>query len=141
MIGAGVMGSGIAQWLSSRGVSVILRDVSIEALDRGLANIEKTYADAVKRGLMSEEKAKEGRARIVASTNPGPMRDVQIVIEAASEKLEIKKEIFRDLDCQDRRHRHSRDQHFGAFDQRSGGRKPNIRGASLVCIFSIRSAG
>ena len=47
-----------------------------EQIDRGLANIEKTYADAVKRGLMSEEKAKEGRARIVASTAPMEMRDV-----------------------------------------------------------------
>ena len=97
VIGAGVMGSGIAQWLSSRGVSVILRDVNSEAIDRGLANIDKTYADAVKRGLMSDEKAKEGRARIVASTAPVEMRDVQIVIEAASEKLEIKKQIFADL--------------------------------------------
>ncbi|HMG05190.1 MAG TPA: enoyl-CoA hydratase-related protein, partial [Chthoniobacterales bacterium] len=97
VIGAGLMGSGIAQWLSSRGVSVILRDVNSEAIDRGLANIEKTYADAVKRGLLSAEKAQEGRARIVASTQPGPMRDVQIVIEAASEKLEIKKKIFVDL--------------------------------------------
>ncbi|MEO8440452.1 MAG: 3-hydroxyacyl-CoA dehydrogenase NAD-binding domain-containing protein [Spartobacteria bacterium] len=98
VIGAGVMGSGIAQWLSSRGISVILRDVTTEVLDHGLAKIEKTYGEAVKRGLMSEEKAKEGRSRIVASANPGPMRDVQIVIEAASEKLAIKKEIFRDLD-------------------------------------------
>src|SRR5436190_896822 len=68
VIGAGVMGAGIAQWLSSRNVSVILRDVDSAAIDRGLANIEKTYADAVKRGLMSSEKAQEGRARIVAST-------------------------------------------------------------------------
>ncbi len=98
VIGAGVMGSGIAQWLSSRGVSVILRDVTTEVVSRGLANIEKTYGEAVKRGLLSEEKAKEGRSRIVASANPGPLRDVQIVIEAASEKLAIKKEIFRDLD-------------------------------------------
>ncbi len=97
VIGAGVMGSGIAQWLSSRGVSVILRDVGTEELTRGLANIEKTYADAVKRGIMTEEKAKEGRARIVASSAPIEMRDVQIVIEAASEKLEIKRQIFRDL--------------------------------------------
>jgi 3-hydroxyacyl-CoA dehydrogenase / enoyl-CoA hydratase / 3-hydroxybutyryl-CoA epimerase len=97
VIGAGVMGSGIAHWLSSRGVSVILRDVGTEELTRGLANIEKTYADAVKRGIVSDEKAKEGRARIVASSAPIEMRDVQIVIEAASEKLEIKKEIFRDL--------------------------------------------
>jgi len=97
VIGAGVMGSGIAQWLSARGVTVILRDVSREQLERGLANIEKTYSDAVKRGLMSEEKAKQGRARIVASTAPMELRDVQFAIEAASEKIDIKKEIFRDL--------------------------------------------
>lgn len=99
VIGAGVMGSGIAQWLSSRGVTVILRDVNVDVLEGGLAKIEKTYSDAVKRGLVSEEKAKEGRSRIVASANPGPLRDVQMVIEAASEKLEIKQEIFRDLDA------------------------------------------
>jgi 3-hydroxyacyl-CoA dehydrogenase / enoyl-CoA hydratase / 3-hydroxybutyryl-CoA epimerase len=100
VIGAGVMGSGIAQWLSSRGVTVILRDIAREQIDRGLANIEKTYADAVKRGLMTEEKAKEGRARIVASTAPMELRDVQFVIEAASEKIEIKKEIFLELAMQ-----------------------------------------
>src|SRR5205823_3242768 len=97
IIGAGVMGAGIAQWLSSRGVTVILRDVNRELLDRGLASIEKTYGDAVKRGLMTEEKAKEGRARIVASTAPMELRDVQIVIEAASEKMNVKREVFREL--------------------------------------------
>ena len=135
------MGSGIAQWLSSRGISVILRDVSVELLDRGLANIEKTYGEAVKRGLMSEEKAKEGRSRIVASANPGPMREVQIVIEAASEKLEIKKADLSRSRFQNRRHRHPRDQHLRAFDQRLSRRKPNIRSASSGCIFLIRSAG
>ncbi len=97
VVGSGVMGSGIAQWLSSRGVTVILRDVSREQLDRGLATIEKTYGDAVKRGIMTEEKATAGRARIVASTAPVELRDVAIVIEAASEKMEIKKQIFADL--------------------------------------------
>jgi 3-hydroxyacyl-CoA dehydrogenase / enoyl-CoA hydratase / 3-hydroxybutyryl-CoA epimerase len=97
VIGAGVMGSGIAQWLSSRGVTVILRDVAREQIDGGLANIEKVYADAVKRGLMSEEKAKQGRARICGSTAPMELRDVQFVIEATSEKMEIKKEVFREL--------------------------------------------
>src|SRR5436309_6598900 len=100
VIGAGVMGSGIAQWLSARGVTVILRDVNRELLDRGLANIEKTYADAVKRGIMTEAKAKEGRARIICSTAHVQMRDVGVVIEAASEKLDIKKEIFRELSMQ-----------------------------------------
>jgi 3-hydroxyacyl-CoA dehydrogenase/enoyl-CoA hydratase/3-hydroxybutyryl-CoA epimerase len=97
VIGAGVMGSGIAQWLSSRGVTVILRDVAREQIDRGLANIEKIYGDAVKRGLMTEEKAKQGRARICGSTAPMELRDVQFVIEAASEKLSVKKEVFREL--------------------------------------------
>src|SRR5207247_6078257 len=97
VIGAGVMGSGIAQWLSSRGVTVILRDIAREQIDRGLANIEKTYADAVKRGLMTEEKAKQGRARICGSTAPMELRDVLFVIEAASEKMNIKKEVFREL--------------------------------------------
>jgi 3-hydroxyacyl-CoA dehydrogenase / enoyl-CoA hydratase / 3-hydroxybutyryl-CoA epimerase len=97
VIGAGVMGSGIAQWLSSRGVTVILRDIAREQIDRGLANIDKVYADAVKRGLMTEEKAKKGRARICGSTAPMELRDVQFVIEAASEKVEIKKEVFREL--------------------------------------------
>ena len=97
VIGAGVMGSGIAQWLSSRGVTVILRDVARQQIDRGLVNIEKIYADAVKRGLMPEEKAKQGRARICGSTAPMELRDVQFVIEAASEKMEIKKEVFREL--------------------------------------------
>ena len=97
VIGAGVMGSGIAQWLSSRGVTVILRDVAREQIDRGLANVEKIYADAVKRSLMTEEKAKQGRARICGSTAPMELRDVQFVIEATSEKMEIKKEVFREL--------------------------------------------
>src|SRR5207253_2534085 len=89
VIGAGVMGSGIAQWLSSHGVTVILRDIAREQINRGLANIEKVYADAVKRGLMTEEKAKQGRARICGSTAPMELRDVRFVIEAASEKLSV----------------------------------------------------
>src|SRR5947207_4323825 len=97
VIGAGVMGSGIAQWLSSRGVTVILRDIAREQIDHGLANVEKIYADAVKRGLITEEKAKEGRARICGSTAPMELRDVRFVIEAASEKLSVKKEVFREL--------------------------------------------
>jgi 3-hydroxyacyl-CoA dehydrogenase/enoyl-CoA hydratase/3-hydroxybutyryl-CoA epimerase len=97
VIGAGVMGSSIAQWLSSRGVTVILRDIAREQIDRGLANIEKIYADAVRRGLMKEQKAKEGRARICGSTAPMELRDVRFVIEAASEKLSVKKEVFREL--------------------------------------------
>ncbi len=97
VVGAGVMGSGIAQWLSARGVSVILRDVNKEQIDRGLANIDKIYGDAVKRGILTEEKSREGRSRIVCSTAHTELRDVGIIIEAASEKLEIKKAVFHEL--------------------------------------------
>ena len=100
VVGAGVMGSGIAQWLSARGVTVILRDVSQDQIDRGLANIEKIYADAVKRGILSEQKAKEGRSRIICSTATVEPRDIELIIEAASEKFEIKKTIFRELSSQ-----------------------------------------
>ena len=77
---------------SSRGVSVILRDVSIvEQLDRGNRETSRRPdGDAVKCGLMSQEKATQGRARIVASSAGGDVCYVEIVIEAASEKVEIK---------------------------------------------------
>src|SRR5947207_1743334 len=100
VIGAGVMGSGIAQWLSSRGVTVILRDIAREQIDHGLANVEKISADAVKRGWITDEKAKQARPRICCSTTPMALRDVQFVIEAASEKIEVKKEIFLELAMQ-----------------------------------------
>ena len=100
VVGAGVMGSGIAQWLSARGVTVILRDVSQDQIDRGLANIEKIYADAVKRGILSDQKAKEGRSRLICSTATVEPRDLELIIEAASEKFEIKKTIFRELSSQ-----------------------------------------
>ncbi len=100
VIGAGVMGSGIAQWLSSRGVTVILRDVNKEQIDRGLSNIDKIYGDAVKRGILTEEKSKEGRSRIVCSTAHTELRAVGIIIEAASEKLAIKKAVFRELSAE-----------------------------------------
>jgi len=121
VIGAGVMGSGIAQWLSSRGVTVIVRDIAREQIDRGLANIEKTYADAVKRGLMRDEKAKEGRARIVASTAPMELRDVQFVIEAASEKDRHQKGNFSRAGDAGRAENHYCHKYICAADQRTGG--------------------
>ena len=123
VIGAGVMGSGIAQWLSSRGVTVILRDVSRELLDRGLANIEKTYADAVKRGLMTEEKAKaRARPHRGLGGSDGAARCAKLVIEAASEKIEIKKEIFRELSMQGRSENNRRHKYLGFADGRTGWR-------------------
>ncbi len=100
VIGAGVMGAGIAQWLSARGLSVILRDVSLEQLVRGMATVSSLYEDAVKRHHLTALEARDGKDRIFAAATDLPMRDVDIVIEAATEKLLLKQDIFRCLAAQ-----------------------------------------
>jgi 3-hydroxyacyl-CoA dehydrogenase/enoyl-CoA hydratase/3-hydroxybutyryl-CoA epimerase len=100
VIGAGVMGAGIAQWLSARGLSVILRDVSLDQLVRGMATVSSLYEDAVKRHHLSRIEARDGKDRIFAAATDLPMRDVDMVIEAATEKLPVKQDIFRCLVAQ-----------------------------------------
>jgi 3-hydroxyacyl-CoA dehydrogenase/enoyl-CoA hydratase/3-hydroxybutyryl-CoA epimerase len=100
VIGAGVMGAGIAQWLSARGLSVILRDVSLDQLVRGMATISSLYEDAVKRHHLSALEARDGKDRVFAAATDMPMREVDIVIEAATEKLPLKQDIFRCLVAQ-----------------------------------------
>jgi 3-hydroxyacyl-CoA dehydrogenase/enoyl-CoA hydratase/3-hydroxybutyryl-CoA epimerase len=100
VIGAGVMGAGIAQWLSARGLSVILRDVSLDQLVRGMATVSSLYEDAVKRHHLSRLEARDGKDRIFAAATDLPMRDVDMVIEAATEKLPVKQDIFRCLVAQ-----------------------------------------
>ncbi|HEY0550481.1 MAG TPA: 3-hydroxyacyl-CoA dehydrogenase NAD-binding domain-containing protein [Verrucomicrobiae bacterium] len=100
VIGAGVMGAGIAQWLSARGLSVILRDVSLDQLVRGMATVSSLYEDAVKHHHLTALEARDGKDRIFAAATDLPMRDVDIVIEAATEKLPLKQDIFRVLAAQ-----------------------------------------
>ncbi len=103
VIGAGVMGAGIAQRLSARGVEVFLYDLDVERVASGMKRIGQLYRKAVERHLMDEREARDGLDRI----HPAPgrsgeaaLRRVDLVIEAAVEKLEIKREIFRQLDRQ-----------------------------------------
>jgi 3-hydroxyacyl-CoA dehydrogenase / enoyl-CoA hydratase / 3-hydroxybutyryl-CoA epimerase len=98
VIGAGVMGAGIAQWISARQLPVILRDVGIEPVARGMAGIAKLYHDGVKRHLFTPREARDGLDRISPVPMEVPLRHVDIVVEAAVEKLELKKEIFQRLD-------------------------------------------
>jgi len=97
VIGAGVMGAGIAQWLSSREVRVILRDVNPQAVAAGLERIRKLFGD---RRVFSEKEARDGFDRIVPVTRAVPFDQVDLVIEAAVEKMEAKKKIFAQLDQQ-----------------------------------------
>jgi 3-hydroxyacyl-CoA dehydrogenase/enoyl-CoA hydratase/3-hydroxybutyryl-CoA epimerase len=98
VIGAGTMGAGIAQWLASRGIDVILRDVAPEALACGLQKIEKLFKGAAQSGVMSRSAARAGRDRITPVDVPVDMRTADLVIEAAVEKLALKKQIFAELE-------------------------------------------
>lgn len=98
VIGAGVMGSGIAQWLSTRGVKVILRDVDAARVAVGMGHVAKLYAAGVKRRVFNEREARRGMELISPTPVEVPMPRVDLVIEAAVEKMEIKKTIFRRLD-------------------------------------------
>jgi 3-hydroxyacyl-CoA dehydrogenase/enoyl-CoA hydratase/3-hydroxybutyryl-CoA epimerase len=97
VIGAGVMGSGIAQWLSSRGVRVILRDVNPPAVAAGLERIRKLFGN---RRVFTEKEARDGFDRIAPTARDVPFDHVDLVIEAAVEKMEAKKKIFAQLDGQ-----------------------------------------
>ncbi|MGK0187524.1 MAG: 3-hydroxyacyl-CoA dehydrogenase/enoyl-CoA hydratase/3-hydroxybutyryl-CoA epimerase [Verrucomicrobiales bacterium] len=97
VIGAGVMGSGIAYWLATRGYRVTLQDVSNDAVAAGLKRIHKNFDTAVNRKLLSRLEARDASDRIFATGSPVPLHRVGIVIEAATEKLDIKRAIFRDL--------------------------------------------
>ena len=99
VIGAGVMGAGIAQWLSSRGLPVLLRDVNAEQVARGMNSIAKIYSDGVRRHVLSRREARDGVDRIFPAPSEAPLRQVDLVIEAAVENLELKKTIFQRLDA------------------------------------------
>jgi 3-hydroxyacyl-CoA dehydrogenase/enoyl-CoA hydratase/3-hydroxybutyryl-CoA epimerase len=98
VVGAGTMGSGIAYWLSARQVEVTLRDITAEQVAKGMSNITKLYQDSVTRGIITDQEMSDQLARIHADSADGPLRNVDLVIEAAFEDLEVKKQIFRRLD-------------------------------------------
>jgi 3-hydroxyacyl-CoA dehydrogenase/enoyl-CoA hydratase/3-hydroxybutyryl-CoA epimerase len=98
VIGAGVMGAGIAQWLSSRQLPVILRDINAEQVAKGMAAIAKTYKDGAKRHVFTSLEVRNGLDRIFPAPMEVPLRHVDLIIEAAVEKLELKKKIFQSLD-------------------------------------------
>ena len=89
VVGAGVMGSGIAQWLSARGLPVILRNVKLEFLAKGISNISRLYAEGVKRHLFTPAEARAGMDRISPAAVEVPLHHVDMVIEAAVEDMAL----------------------------------------------------
>ncbi|MGZ4122347.1 MAG: 3-hydroxyacyl-CoA dehydrogenase NAD-binding domain-containing protein, partial [Tumebacillaceae bacterium] len=98
VIGAGQMGSGIAQVCAQAGYEVILNDIKPEFLERGIGTITKNLSRDVEKGRKTEEEKAAVLARITATTNIGEAHDAQLAIEAATENMEIKKNIFRQMD-------------------------------------------
>jgi 3-hydroxyacyl-CoA dehydrogenase/alkylation response protein AidB-like acyl-CoA dehydrogenase/enoyl-CoA hydratase/carnithine racemase len=98
VIGSGVMGGGIAQWLSARQVSVILKDINTERVAKGMAAIAKIYQDGAKRHVFTPREVRDGLDRISPVSAPVPLGRCDLVIEAAVENLDLKKKIFQGLD-------------------------------------------
>ena len=98
VVGAGTMGNGIAHTFSQFNYTVNLVDVNDEFLIRGMTNISKNLDRQIKKGTVTEDRKKEILASIKTSTDIMVAKDSDIVIEAATENPEIKKNIFRTLD-------------------------------------------
>jgi len=98
VIGAGLMGSGIAQVAAVAGWQVTLRDVDDEALARGVSAIEKSLARFVKKGTLDQAGADAALAAITTTTDLEAAAEADLVVEAVFEKLEVKREVFAALD-------------------------------------------
>ncbi|MDV5148408.1 3-hydroxyacyl-CoA dehydrogenase family protein [Streptomyces sp. SBC-4] len=98
VIGAGLMGSGIAQVSAQAGWDVVLRDVTDAALTRGTDGIKASYDRFVAKGKLSAADAEAALGRITATTDLEAVADADIVVEAVFENLDVKHEIFRSLD-------------------------------------------
>ena len=98
VIGAGQMGSGIAQVMAAHGVEVVLRDIKQEFVDRGIKNIEKNLTRSVEKGRITEDEKKATLGRITGVVEMTKETcNVHLAIEAATENVKIKKDIFRPL--------------------------------------------
>ncbi|CAG7607373.1 3-hydroxyacyl-CoA dehydrogenase family protein [Actinacidiphila bryophytorum] len=98
VVGAGLMGSGIAQVAAQAGYEVVLRDVTDEALARGTDGIKASYDRFVAKGKLEAADAEAALARISTTTDLDAAADADLVVEAVFEKIEVKQEIFRTLD-------------------------------------------
>jgi 3-hydroxybutyryl-CoA dehydrogenase len=98
VIGAGQMGSGIAQVHTMAGIDVILHDLKQDFVDRGLSTIKKNLNRQVEKGRLEETKRDEILSRLTPSTDLQNAADVDLVIEAAVENMDIKSKLFADLD-------------------------------------------
>ncbi|WP_224450020.1 3-hydroxyacyl-CoA dehydrogenase family protein [Haloprofundus salilacus] len=98
VVGAGTMGNGIAQVAATAGYDVVMRDLKQEFLDRGFSAIEDSLSQFVSKEKLDSDEAEAIQGRITGTTKLGELADCDLVVEAAVENMEIKQDIFADLD-------------------------------------------
>jgi 3-hydroxyacyl-CoA dehydrogenase len=98
VVGAGTMGGGIAMVFANAGIPVLLREVDQVALDRGLANIRKNYANSVSKSRLTQEFVDKRLSLIQPTLSFDGFRGVDMVVEAVFEGMELKKQVFAELD-------------------------------------------
>lgn len=98
VIGAGTMGNGIAQTAASNGFGVVMSDIRQDFLDRGLQNIGKSLDRFVKKETITKENKNEILGRIKTTTDLEDLKNCSLIVEAATENFDIKKQIFERLD-------------------------------------------
>ncbi|MEF8807383.1 3-hydroxyacyl-CoA dehydrogenase family protein [Natronomonas sp.] len=98
VVGAGTMGSGIAQVSAVSGYDVVMRDIEPEFVENGLDTIDGSLSKFVDKEQITQDEADAARERIEGTTDLADLADCDIVIEAAVEKMDIKQDIFADLD-------------------------------------------
>ena len=98
VIGAGQMGNGITQVAASAGYEVLMVDIKQEFVDRGMATIQKSLSKLVSKERMTQSDADETLGRITTTTNRNDCADVDLVVEAVPEILDLKTSIFSELD-------------------------------------------
>ncbi|MDP8983166.1 MAG: 3-hydroxyacyl-CoA dehydrogenase NAD-binding domain-containing protein [Acidobacteriota bacterium] len=98
VVGAGTMGGGIAMVFANAGIPVLLKETEQTALDRGMATIKRNYANSVAKGRFTQQQMDERMARITPTLTYDGFENVDMVIEAAFEGMDLKKNIFGELD-------------------------------------------
>jgi len=98
IIGSGTMGGGIAMNFLNVGIATVMLDLNGEALERGLGVIQNNYDISAKKGRMSQAQVEERMALLTSTTDYADLGDVDLVIEAVFENMEIKKKVFQTLD-------------------------------------------
>jgi 3-hydroxyacyl-CoA dehydrogenase len=98
VVGAGTMGGGITMSFINARLPVTLLETTQEALDRGLVNIRRNYQGALRKGSLTEASLEERLALITPTLQYEPLRDVDLVVEAVFENLEVKRKVFERLD-------------------------------------------